>query len=137
MFKINNKNTKKTSFCCFISNKQQISHLFPVLLLLMLNKYLFAGIWLSSEHSILIVQVIHRFQVFYKISVLKKIAKFTEKYRRWSTSVIQFQSYSLLKNKLWHRYFPENFAKLSRAAFFAKHLWWINAATCLIALHKN
>ena len=137
MFKVNIKNTKKTSFCCFISNKQQISHLFPVFLLLMLSKYLFAGIQLPSERSVLIVQVTHRFQVFYKISVLKKFAKFTEKYLRWSTSVIQFQSYSLLKKKLWHRYFPENFAKLSRTAFFAKHLWWITAAACLIALHKN
>ena len=31
----------------------------------------------------------------------------------------------LLKNRLWHRCFPVNFAKFLRTPFFTEHLWWL------------
>ena len=30
-----------------------------------------------------------------------------------------------LKNSLWHRRFPVNFAKFLRTPFFIEHLWWL------------
>ena len=30
-----------------------------------------------------------------------------------------------LKNKLWHRCFPVNFAKFPWIPFFTEHLWWV------------
>ena len=30
---------------------------------------------------------------------------------------------TLLKKRLWRRYFPVNFVKISRAPFFIEHLW--------------
>ena len=53
MFKVNNKNiikTSMTSFWCFIVKFEQISCLFPMFLLLTLNKYMFAG-WKMRELS--------------------------------------------------------------------------------------
>ena len=35
------------------------------------------------------------------------------------------QLYSLLKKRLWHRYFPVNFAKFLRTPFLKQHLWWL------------
>ena len=32
---------------------------------------------------------------------------------------------TLLKKKLWHRYFPVNFAKFLKTPFFIEHLWWL------------
>ena len=32
---------------------------------------------------------------------------------------------TLLKERLWHRSFPENFAKFLRTPFFTDHLWWL------------
>ena len=32
---------------------------------------------------------------------------------------------TLLKKRLWHRYFPVNFAKFLRAAFLTEHLRWL------------
>ena len=41
---------------------------------------------------------------------------------------------SLLKKRLWHRYFPVNFAKFLRTPFLTEHLWWLllNLVTLLI-----
>ena len=33
---------------------------------------------------------------------------------------------TLLKKKLWHRYFPVNFAKFLRAPFLTEHLRWLS-----------
>ena len=43
-------------------------------------------------------------ELFYKQGVLKNSPKFTEKQR----------SATLLKKRLWHRYFPLNFPEISR-----------------------
>ena len=32
---------------------------------------------------------------------------------------------TLLKNRLWHRCFPVNFAKFLRRPFITEHLWWL------------
>ena len=32
---------------------------------------------------------------------------------------------TLLKKRLWHRYFPVNFEKFLRTPFFTEHLWWL------------
>ena len=32
---------------------------------------------------------------------------------------------SLLKKRLWHRYFPVNFVKFLRTSFLTEHLWWL------------
>ena len=33
---------------------------------------------------------------------------------------------TLLKKRLWHRCFPENFVKFIRRPFFIEHLWWLH-----------
>ena len=32
---------------------------------------------------------------------------------------------TLLKKRLWHRYFPMNFVKFLRTPFLKEHLWWL------------
>ena len=32
---------------------------------------------------------------------------------------------TLLKNRLWHKCLPVNFAKFLRIPFFIEHLWWL------------
>ena len=32
---------------------------------------------------------------------------------------------TLLKKKLWHRCFPENFAKFVSTPFLTEHFWWL------------
>ena len=32
---------------------------------------------------------------------------------------------TLLKKRLWLRYFPVNFGKFLRTPFFTEHLWWL------------
>ena len=32
---------------------------------------------------------------------------------------------TLLKKRLWHRWFPVNFAKFLRTPFLTEHLWWL------------
>ena len=34
-------------------------------------------------------------------------------------------SFTLLKKRLWHRCFPVNFVKFTRAPFFIEQLWWL------------
>lgn len=57
-------------------------------------------------------------QIFYKIGALKSHAKLTEKHiclRFIFIKVAVWRAATLSKNKLWHSYFPKNFAKFLRA----------------------
>ena len=79
-----------------------------------------------------------------------KISKiFTEKHLRWSLFFKKLQAFrpkvtgkyqcqslfynkvaglrpaTLSKKRLWHRCFPENFAKFLRITFFIEQLWWL------------
>ena len=38
---------------------------------------------------------------------------------------IKLQAATLLKKRLWHRYFPVNFAKFLRTLFFTEHFQWL------------
>ena len=53
-----------------------------------------------------------RSQVFFKILVLKNFAIFTGKPLHWS-----LRPATLIKKRLWHRYFPANFAKFLKTPF--------------------
>ena len=55
-------------------------------------------------------------QGFYKKTFLKLVAMFTGKLLCWSLRLS-----TLLKRRLWHRYFSENFAKFKNT-FFIEHL---------------
>ena len=54
-------------------------------------------------------------EVFCRKGVLRKFAKFTGKHR----------PATLLKKRLWHRFFPVNFAKFLRTPFLTEHLRWL------------
>ena len=67
-------------------------------------------------------------EVYYKKDVLKNFAKLTEKHLCQSpffNKIAGLRPASLLKKRLWHRYFPVNFAKFSKTTFFIEHLWWL------------
>ena len=64
-------------------------------------------------------------EVFCEKSVLRNIAKFTEKHLCQSlfcNKVAGLRPATLLKMRLWHRCFPVNFAKFLRTPFFTEHL---------------
>ena len=66
--------------------------------------------------------------VFCRKDVLRNFAKLTGK--RLCQSLFFNKAASLrpapsLKKRLWHRCFPENFAKFLRTPFFIEHLWWL------------
>ena len=49
---------------------------------------------------------------------------------------------TLLKKRLWHRYFPVNFAKFLRTPFFTEHLWWLlleqlSSTALLLVVYRN
>ena len=54
--------------------------------------------------------------------VLKNFTKFTGKHLCRS---VFFNKETLLKKRLWHRYFPVDFVKFLRTPFFIEHLWWL------------
>ena len=37
---------------------------------------------------------------------------------------------TLLKKRLWHKYFPVTFAKFLRTPFLNEHLWWLLLKVC-------
>ena len=43
----------------------------------------------------------------------------------WLPGFMSAAPASLLKKRLWHRFFPVNFAKFLRTPFFTEHLWWL------------
>ena len=54
--------------------------------------------------------------------VLKNFTKFTGKHLCQS---VFFNKETLLKKRLWHRYFSVDFVKFLRTPFFIEHLWWL------------
>ena len=63
-----------------------------------------------------------------KNGVLRNIAKFTGKHLCESLFFNKFAGVrpaTLLKKKIWHWYFPVNFAKFLRTSFLTKHLRWL------------
>ena len=64
--------------------------------------------------------------MFCKNGVLRNFAKFTRKHLRQSLffNKVVDQPANLLKARLWHRFFPVNFAKFLRTPFFIEHLCW-------------
>ena len=59
-------------------------------------------------------------ELYYKKDVLKNFAKFTEKHLCQSpffNKIADLRPASLLKKRLWHKYFPVNFAKFSKPSF--------------------
>ena len=60
--------------------------------------------------------------------VLRNFAKFTGKHLcqgLFFNQVVDLRPTTLLKKRLWHRYFPVNFAKFLKKPFFTEHLWWL------------
>ena len=62
-----------------------------------------------------------RFQMFFKVDVLKNLTSFTGKHLRWSSFLIKLQNFT--RKRLQHRCFPVKFAKFLRTSFFTEHLW--------------
>ena len=59
---------------------------------------------------------------------MRVFQKFTGKHLCQSlffNKVADLSPTSLLKKKLCHASFPENFAKFLRTLFIIKHLWWL------------
>ena len=74
-------------------------------------------------------------EVFYKKSVLRSSAKFTEKHLCQSlffNKVAGLRPATLLKKRPWHRCFPVNLAKFLRTPFFTEHFRWL-----LLALNES
>ena len=89
------------------------------------NDELFGGMatWEKSRKSYSQKQLP---DVFYKKGVLKNFAKFIGKHLCQSLSFNKFAGLrpaALLKERLWYKCFPVNFAKFLRTPFFTKHLW--------------
>ena len=63
--------------------------------------------------------------MFCKKGVLKNFAKFTGKHLCKSLFLIKLPAApaTLFKKRLWHRYFPVNFAKFLRTPFLQKNSW--------------
>ena len=67
-------------------------------------------------------------EVFCKKNVLRNFAKFTGKHLCQSlffNKIAGLRSATLLKKRLWHRYFPMNFAKFLTTPFIIEYLWWL------------
>ena len=44
---------------------------------------------------------------------------------------LQALGLTLLKKRLWHRFFPVNFVKFLRTLYFTEYLWWLLLETLL------
>ena len=66
-----------------------------------------------------------RLEVFCNKDVLKNFTKFTGKHLCQSFFASSLRPATLLKERLWHRYFPVNFVKFLRTPISAEHLWWL------------
>ena len=88
-----------------------------LLLLLSLRRVQFSDFLRSS-----------RPEVFCKKSVLRNFTKFTGKHLcqgLFFNKVAGLRAATLLKKRLWHRCFAENFGKYLRTPFFSEHLRWL------------
>ena len=80
--------------------------------------------------SLLLLLRSSRPEVFYKKAVLRNFAKFTGKHL--CQALFNRLLIKLPKKRLWHRVFPENFAKFLRTPFVTEHLWWLLLTTVYI-----
>ena len=67
-------------------------------------------------------------EVFRKKGVLRSFAKFTGKYLCQSlifNNVTGLRPATILKKRVWHRYFLMNFAKSLRTLFLTEQLQWL------------
>ena len=100
-----------------------------------INWYLFVGFKTMILHSVYSIRSVKyvfsgssRSNVFCKKSVLRNFTKFTGKHLCQSlffNKVAGLKSATLLKKRLWHRSFPENFLKFLRTPFLKEYLWWL------------
>ena len=63
----------------------------------------------------------------------RNFTKFTEKHLCQSlffNKVAGPRPVTLLRKRLWRRYFPFNFTKFLRTPFLTKHLWWVLLKIC-------
>ena len=63
--------------------------------------------------------------VFCKKGVLRNFAKFIGKHLCRSLYFNKVADPTLLKQRLWHRYFPVTFAQFLRKPFLTEHLRWL------------
>ena len=64
-------------------------------------------------------------EVFCKKGVLRNFAKFMGKHLRQSLYFNKVAGLTLLKQRLWHKYFPVTFAKFLRTPFLTEYLRWL------------
>ena len=65
-------------------------------------------------------------EVFCEKGVLRNFTKFTRKHLCQSlffNKVAGLRHTTLVKKRLWHRYFPVNLVKFLRTSFFTEHFW--------------
>ena len=66
--------------------------------------------------------------MFCEKDVYRNFAKFTGKHlcqTLFFNEVATLRPASLLKKRLWHKFFRVNFVKFLRIPFFIEHLWWL------------
>ena len=64
-------------------------------------------------------------EVFCEKGFLRNFAKFTGKHLCQNLFFNKVPPASLLKKRLWHRYFSVNLANFLRTPFSTEHLWWL------------
>ena len=72
--------------------------------------------------------------VFQIVRLLEGVFSNSEKFSN-CTKMLQRNSASLLKKRLWHRCFSVNFLKFLRTPFLTKHLGWLLLKTIVLYLH--
>ena len=75
-------------------------------------------------------------EVFCKKFVFRNFAKFKGKHlcqSRFFNKVAGLRPATLLKKRLWHRYFPVTFAKFLKTSFFTEDLRWLLLKTEMIS----
>ena len=85
-------------------------------------------------------EAVARPEVFCKKGVLRNFAKFTGKPLCKSLFLIKLQASAcnLLKERLWHRGFPVNFAKVLKIPFLTEHIrWLLLSITRLLLLERG
>ena len=88
----------------------------PPVKLANIAKFLRKPIWRTAARN-------SRPKVFFKKSVLRNFAKFIGKHLRQNLVYNKVADpATLLKKRLWHRWFPVNFAKFLRTPFLTEHL---------------
>ena len=68
--------------------------------------------------------------------VLRKFVKFTVNHLCYSLHSTSVRPATLLKERIWHNWFPVNFANISKNNFFTKHLC-TTASEFLCVITKN